>query len=66
MDVKTVFLNGCNLKTESDDSKFMASHQWYHKFYQVIASYGFEAIIVYDCVYHKFSKSKYIFLILCR
>nr|KYP41883.1 Retrovirus-related Pol polyprotein from transposon TNT 1-94 [Cajanus cajan] len=59
------------------DSKFMvcklkksiyglkqASRQWYHKFHQVITSYGFEANIVDDCVYHKFSGSKYIFLVL--
>jgi len=41
-----------------------ASRQWYHKFHQVITSYGFEANIVDDCVYYKFSGSKYVFLIL--
>ncbi|RDY14719.1 hypothetical protein CR513_00179, partial [Mucuna pruriens] len=34
-----------------------ASRQWYHKFHQVITLYGFEANIVDDCVYHKFSGS---------
>ena len=41
-----------------------ASRQWYHKFHQVIISFGFEMNVVDDCVYHKFSGSKYIFLIL--
>ncbi|KAL4335653.1 hypothetical protein GQ457_07G001670 [Hibiscus cannabinus] len=41
-----------------------ASRQWYHKFNQVIVSFGFEMNIVDDCVYHKFSGSKYIFLVL--
>jgi len=41
-----------------------ASHQWYYKFHQVITSYGFEANVVDDCVCHKFSGSKYIFLVL--
>ena len=41
-----------------------ASHQWYYKFHQVIISYGFEANAVDDCVYHKFSESKYSFLVL--
>ena len=41
-----------------------ASHQWYHKFHQVIFSFGFEMNVVDDCVYHKFSGRKYIFLVL--
>ncbi|RDX80968.1 hypothetical protein CR513_38409, partial [Mucuna pruriens] len=41
-----------------------ASHQWYHKFHQVITLYGFETNVVDDCVYDKLSGSKYIFLIL--
>jgi len=41
-----------------------ASRQWYHKFHQVITSYVFEANIVDDCVYYKFSGSKYEYLIL--
>ena len=41
-----------------------ASRQWYHKFHQVIVSFGFEANAVEDCVYHKFSGSRYIFLLL--
>ena len=36
----------------------------YYKFHQVITSYGFEANVVDDCVYHKFSGSKYIFSVL--
>ena len=41
-----------------------ASRQCYHKFHQVILSFGFEMNLVDDCVYHKFSGSKYIFLVL--
>ena len=40
------------------------SHQWYDKFHQVILSFGFEMNLIDDCVYHKFSGSKYIFLVL--
>ena len=41
-----------------------ASRQWYYKFHQVILSFGFEQNVVDDCVYHKFSGSKMIFLVL--
>lgn len=41
-----------------------ASRQWYHKFHQVILSFGFEMNTVDDCVYHKFSGSRHIFLVL--
>ncbi|CAM8880620.1 unnamed protein product [Rhodiola kirilowii] len=41
-----------------------ASHQWYFKFYQMIISYGFEANLMDECVYHKFCGSKFIFLVL--
>ena len=40
------------------------SRQWYYKFHQVIVSFGFEMNVVDDCVYHNFSRSKHIFLIL--
>ena len=53
----------CKLKKSIYGLK-QASRQWYYKFYQVITSYGFEANVVDDCVYHKFSGSKYIFLVL--
>ena len=36
----------------------------YHKFYEVITSFGFEVNIVEDCVYYKFNGSKSIFLVL--
>ena len=42
----------------------LASRQWYHKFHQVIISFGFEINAVDNCVYHKFSGSKHIFLVL--
>ncbi|RVW38157.1 Retrovirus-related Pol polyprotein from transposon TNT 1-94 [Vitis vinifera] len=32
-----------------------ASRQWYFKFHQIIVSYGFEANLMDECVYHKFS-----------
>ena len=41
-----------------------ASWQWYHKFHEVIISFGFEVNTVEDCVYLKFSGSKFIFLVL--
>ena len=41
-----------------------ASRQWYHKFHKFIISYGFEVNKVDNCVYHKFSGSRYIFLVL--
>ena len=41
-----------------------ASLQWYYKFHPVIVSFGFEINMVDDCVYHKFSGSKHIFLVL--
>jgi len=52
----------CNLKKSIYGLK-QASHQWYYNFHQVITSYGFEANVVDDCVYHKFSGSKYILLL---
>ena len=53
----------CKLKKPIYGLK-QASHEWYHKFHQVITSNGFEVNLVEDCVYHKFSGSKFIFLIL--
>ena len=41
-----------------------ASRQWYYKFHQVIVSFGFEMNTVDECVYHKLSGSKHIFLVL--
>jgi len=41
-----------------------ASRQWYYKFHQVVVSFGFETNAIEYCVYHKFSGSKYIFLLL--
>ena len=41
-----------------------ASRQWYHKFHQVIFSFGFESNVVDECVYQKFIGCKYIFLVL--
>ncbi|RDX91305.1 hypothetical protein CR513_26740, partial [Mucuna pruriens] len=53
----------CKLKKSIYGLK-QASRQLYHKFHQVITSYGLEENAVDDCVYHKFSGSKYIFLVL--
>ena len=53
----------CKLKKSIYGLKH-ASCEWYHKFYQVISSNGFEVNLVEDCVYHKFSGSKFIFPIL--
>ena len=40
-----------------------ASYPWYHKFHQVITSFGFEINIVEDCVNHTFCGSKHVFLV---
>ena len=53
----------CKLKKSIYELK-QASHQWYYKFHQVIISFGFEMNVVNDCVYHKFSGNKHIFLVL--
>ena len=53
----------CKLKKSIYRLK-QASRQWYHKFHQVVVSFGFETNAVDDCVYHKFSGSKFIFLVL--
>lgn len=53
----------CKLKKSIYGLK-QASRQWYYKFHQVIISFGFEMNLVDDCIYHKFSGSKYIFLVL--
>ena len=41
-----------------------ASCQQYHKFYQVITPFGFEKNAVDECIYHKFSGNKFVFLVL--
>ena len=41
-----------------------ASRQWYYKFHQVIISFVFEMNMVDDCIYHKCSGHKHIYLVL--
>ena len=53
----------CKLKKSIYGLK-QASRQWYYKFHQVIISSGFEMSMVDDCIYHKFSESKHIYLVL--
>ena len=53
----------CKLKKSIYGLK-QASCQWYYKFHQVIISFGFEMNMVDDCIYHKFSGSKHIYLVL--
>ncbi|KAL8107641.1 hypothetical protein AgCh_024159 [Apium graveolens] len=53
----------CKLRKSIYDLK-QASREWYHKFHHVITSYDFEVNLVEHCVYHKFSGSKFIFLLL--
>lgn len=53
----------CKLKKSIYGLK-QASRQWYLKFNQVILSFGFEINLGEDCVYHKFSGSRFIFLVL--
>ena len=53
----------CKLKKSIYGLK-QSSCQWYYKFHQVIVSFGFKINMVDKCVYHKFSGSKHIFLVL--
>jgi hypothetical protein len=53
----------CRLKKSIYGLK-QASHQWYLKFQNVINSFGFAENIVDNCIYQKFSGSKFVFLIL--
>lgn len=53
----------CQLKKSIYGLK-QASRQWYFKFAQVIVSFGFEANQIDECIYHKFSGSKVMFLVL--
>ena len=63
------FVSGDTKKMVCKLKKFIyglkqASHQWYYKFHQVIISSSFEINMVDDCIYHKFSGSKHIYLVL--
>jgi Reverse transcriptase (RNA-dependent DNA polymerase) len=53
---------------ELDDSKQMVCKLkksiYGFKFHQVIISFGFDPNLVDECIYHKFSESKFIFLVL--
>ena len=53
----------CKLKKSIYGLK-QASRQWSYKFHQVIISSGIEMNMVDDCIYHKFSGSKHIYLVL--
>ena len=53
----------CKLKKSIYGLK-QASRQWYLKFHEVIASFGFEENIMDQCIYQKVSVSKICFLVL--
>ncbi|KAH9760840.1 Integrase catalytic domain-containing protein [Citrus sinensis] len=53
----------CKLKKSIYGLK-QASGQWYLKFHNVISSFGFTENIMDQCIYHKISGSKIIFLVL--
>ena len=56
----------CKLKKSLYGLK-QASRQWYYKFCQVIVSLAFKMNALDNCVYHKFSGNKHIFLVfVCR
>jgi uncharacterized protein with ParB-like and HNH nuclease domain len=54
---------GCRLKKSIYGLK-QASRQWYLKFDKTIRKFGFKENIEDNCMYAKFKKGKYIFLIL--
>ena len=53
----------CKLKKSIYGLK-QASRQWYLKFHEVITSFGFDENLMDECIYHKVSGSKIIFLVL--
>ena len=53
----------CRLKKSIYGLK-QTSRQWYWKFDQVITSFGFKENIIDQCIYLKFSGSKFIILVL--
>ena len=53
----------CKLKKSICGLK-QASRQWYLKFHDVISSFGFIENVMDQCIYHKVSGSKIIFLVL--
>ena len=53
----------CKLKKSIYGLK-KASCQWYHKFHQVITSFGFEVSYIEDCVYQRISGSKFVIFLL--
>jgi hypothetical protein len=54
---------GCHLRRYICGLK-QASRQWYLKFDQTIRKFGFEENKEDNCIYAKFKKGKYIFLVL--
>ena len=53
----------CKLKKSVYGQK-QSPRLWYHKFHTIITSSGFVMNTADECIYHKFSGSKYIFLVL--
>ena len=53
----------CKLKISLYGLK-QSPHLWYHKFHKIISSFGFEKNHADECIYHKFSGNKYVFLVL--
>jgi len=49
---------------ESIYSLEQVSRQWFYKFHQIITSFGYEANLIDDCIYKKFSMSKFVLLVL--
>ena len=53
----------CKLKISLYGLK-QSPYLWYHKFHKIISSLSFEKNHADECIYHKFSGNKYIFLVL--
>ena len=72
MEQPKIFVTGdlksmvCELKKSLYGLK-QSPRLWYHKFHTIISSFGFVMNPADECIYHKFSGSKYIFFsIICR
>ena len=66
MEQPEIFVTGdpksivCKLKKSLYGLK-QSPRLWYHKFHKIISSFGFVMNPTDECIYHKFTRSKYFF-----